>query len=319
MALPDFLIIGSPKAGSTALHVALAQHPDLFLSYPKEPKFFMGDGVKPDPAHQRGPGDAHSAQEWVCNLAAYEKLFAAAPTGSLRGESTPFYLWDTASHQRIHALLPDVKMIAIIRDPIDRAYSNWGHLWCDGLEPESDFLTACGLEQTRIEAGYAPFWRYLETGLYGQQLEHLYGVFPKEQIFVLRYRQLIDNTASVLDDIAEFLGVRTGVISTIPKSNVSNWVPDTPVNRLLQRAVRAGAAAGAHLPPKVWRQAQRPLLAALYQGGGRRPALPVEERKTLLSYYEQDNALLGRLTGVDFSDWMNEQGRGAFTERGPAQ
>ena len=79
--------------------------------------------------------------------------------------------------------------------------------------------------------------------------------------------------------------------------------------------MRAGAVAGAHLPPQVWRQAQRPLLAALYQGGGRRPSLPVEQRKTLLPYYEQDNALLGKLTGIDFSDWMNEQGRGAFTER----
>jgi hypothetical protein len=85
MALPDFLIIGSPKAGSTALHVALAQHPDLFLSNPKEPKFFMCDQEKPDPAHQRGPGDAHSAKEWVWDLAAYEKLFAGAPAGSLRG------------------------------------------------------------------------------------------------------------------------------------------------------------------------------------------------------------------------------------------
>lgn len=315
MALPDFLIIGSPKAGSTALHVALAQHPDLFLSNLKEPKFFMCDQEKPDPAHQRGPGDAHSAQEWVWDLADYEKLFAAAPAGTLRGESTPFYLWDRESHRRIQALIPDVKMIAIIRDPIDRAYSNWGHLWCDGLEPQSDFLTACDLEPLRIAAGYAPFWRYLQTGLYGQQLEHLYTVFPKEQIFVLRYRQLIDNTAAVLDEIAEFLGVRTGLVASIPKSNVSNWVPDTPVNRILQKAVRAGAVAGAHLPPQVWRQAQRPLLAALHQGGGRRPSLPVEQRKTLLPYYEQDNALLGKLTGIDFSDWMNEQGRGAFTER----
>ena len=315
MSLPDFLIIGSPKAGSTALHVALAQHPELFLSTPKEPKFFLCDQRKPDPHHQQGPGDAHSAQEWVWDRAAYEELFADAPTTSLRGESTPFYLWDKASHRRIRALIPQVKMIAVIRDPIDRAYSNWGHLWCDGLEPESDFLTACSLEPARIDAGYAPFWRYLETGLYGDQLQHLFGVFPREQVFVLRYRQLIDNTAQVLDEITEFLGVTTGLVSTIPKSNVSNWVPDTQVNRLLQKAVRAGAVAGAHVPPQIWRQAQRPLLAALHRGKRRRPGLPAEQRKTLLPYFEADNALLGRLTGIDYSDWLNEKGRGAFTER----
>ncbi len=315
MTLPDFLIIGSPKAGSTALHVALAQHPDLFLSNPKEPKYFMCDQAEPDPAHQKGPGDAHSAQEWIWDRARYEALFAPAPAGTLRGESTPFYLWDTDSHRRIRAQMPDAKMIAVIRDPIDRAYSNWGHLWCDGLEPEADFLAACELEPARIAAGYAPFWRYLETGLYGRQFEHLYEVFPREQVFVLRYRQLIDDTAAILDDIAAFLGIRTGVVSTIPRSNVSNWVPDTPVNRALQSAVRAGAAVGAHFPPRVWRQAQKPLLAALHSRGQRRPRLPTEQRKALLPYFGADNVLLGRLTGIDCSDWLNETGRGAFTER----
>ena len=315
MALPDFLIIGAPKAGSTALHVALAQHPDLFLSDPKEPKFFLCDEQPPDPAHQRGPGDAHSAQEWVWDRNRYEALFAKAPAGTLRGESTPFYLWDSASHRRIRALIPDVKMIAVIRDPIDRAYSNWTHLWCDGLEPESDFLTACRLEPERAEAGYAPFWRYLETGLYGQQLEHLFTVLPREQVFVLRYRQLIAAAPQTLDDIAAFLGVRTGLVSTVPRSNVSNWVPDSPINRTLQKAIRAGAVAGAYVPPQVWRQAQRPLLAALHRGGRRRPPLPVEQRRTLLPYYESDVALLGRLTGVDYADWLNESGRGAFSER----
>ena len=167
----------------------------------------------------------------------------------------------------------------------------------------------------RIEAGYAPFRRYPETGLHGDQFQHLFGFFPREQVVVLRYRQLIDNTAQMLDEIAEFLGVRTGLVSTIPKSNVSNWVPDTPVNRLLQKTVRADAVAGAHVPPEIWRQAQRPLLAALHRGKKRRPGLPAEQRKILLPYFESDNALLGRLTGIDYADWPNEKGRGAFTER----
>jgi hypothetical protein len=83
----------------------------------------------------------------------------------------------------------------------------------------------------------------------------------------------------------------------------------------LQKAIRGGAVAGAYVPPQVWRQAQRPLLAALHRGGRRRPPLPVEQRRTLLPYYESDVALLGRLTGVDYADWLNESGRGAFSER----
>ena len=173
------------------------------------------------------------------------------------------------------------------------------------------------LEPTRIAAGYAPFWRYLETGLYGRQLEHLYGVFPQEQVFVLRYRQLIDNTAAILDEICAFPGRSDRAWSAPSPARTSRTGCRTrPVNRMLQKTVRAGAAVGAHLPPQVWRQAQRPLLAALLPGRrSRRPPLPVEQRKTLLPYFEEDNALLGRLTGIDYSDWLNEKGRGAFTER----
>ena len=75
MALPDFLVIGAPKAGSTAVHEALVQHPQLFLSTPKEPKHFMTGGTRPRRAHQRGPGDAHSAREWVWQRERYEALF----------------------------------------------------------------------------------------------------------------------------------------------------------------------------------------------------------------------------------------------------
>ena len=74
--------------------------------------------------------------------------------------------------------MPGARLIVILRDPVDRAYSNWAHLWADGLETIGDFLTACAEEPRRIEAGWAPFWRYLSTGLYGHQLQHLQGLLP---------------------------------------------------------------------------------------------------------------------------------------------
>ncbi len=164
MALPDFLVIGAPKAGTSALHAALAAHPQLFLSTPKEPKYFLTDGRPPTRATQRGPGDAHSAREWIWHREGYERLFDAAPAGTLCGESTPFYLWDRGAHRRIAATVPDARLIAVVRDPIDRAYSNWMHLRADGLEPEPDFGRACDLEDERAGHGWAPFWRYLGLG-----------------------------------------------------------------------------------------------------------------------------------------------------------
>src|SRR3954469_20783608 len=88
---PDALIIGAPKAGTSALHAAMARHPQVYASVVKEPKYFLCTDAPP-PAY-RGPGDAHSQQEWVWRRSDYQTLFAPAPAGALRLESTPFYLY----------------------------------------------------------------------------------------------------------------------------------------------------------------------------------------------------------------------------------
>ncbi len=315
MVLPDFLVIGAPKAGSTALHAALSQHPQLFAAVPKETKHFLCDGRRPDPAYQRGPGDAHSAREWIWQRDRYEALFADAPAGTLRFETTPFYLWDAASHHRIAAAIPRAKLIAVIRDPLDRAFSNWTHLRADGLEPIADFRAACAQEARRTAAGWAPFWRYLELGRYGEQLQSLFSVFDRAQVRVVRYRNLIDQPAETLDGLCEFLGVRPGLIGAAPGSNVSRWADDTPANTVLRRAVRAGAAVGAYAPPQVWRQASRPLLALLQRGSGPRELLSSDDRQALLPAYVDDVALLSDLLGEDYSDWLSPTGRGAYTVR----
>ena len=106
MALPDFLVAGVPKAGTTAVHAALSRHPSLYMSPIKEPKFFLTDG--PPPAKGGGPGDALTYREHVWQRDKYEALFAAAPPGALRGESTPLYLYDRAAMRRIKDLIPAV-------------------------------------------------------------------------------------------------------------------------------------------------------------------------------------------------------------------
>ena len=218
MALPDFFIAGAPKAGTTAVHAALARHPALYMSAVKEPKFFLTDGPPPT---RGGPGDVQTYREHVWQRDDYEALFAPAPAGTLRGESTPFYLYNRDAQRRIRALIPDARLIVILRDPVERAHSNWAHLWSAGLDPVDDFVLACAEEQRRIEAGWADFWRYTALGRYGEQLEHLYSVFPRDQVLVFRYRALLESPALVLDRICAFLGVPQGVLAEVPRENVT--------------------------------------------------------------------------------------------------
>src|SRR4051812_7635701 len=146
MALPDFLVVGAPKAGTTALHVALSQHPQIFMSSPKEPKYFLtDDGVQP--VQRGGPGDAQTISRQVWRRADYEALFDASPSHALKGESSTLYLHDRAAHRRIAATLPDARLVAVLRDPVDRAHSNWTHLRSAGLEPERDFVRATELSK----------------------------------------------------------------------------------------------------------------------------------------------------------------------------
>lgn len=314
-ALPDFLIIGAPKAGSTALHDALAGHPQLWASPIKEPKYFLTDGTRPARAQHRGPGDAHSAREWIWRREHYEQLLADAPSATLRFESTPFYLWQRASHARIARALPEAKLIAVIRDPLDRAFSNWTHLRADGLEPEPNFLAACWAEPARVARGWAPFWRYLELGRYGEQLQHLFRYVDPARVRVIRYRRLIEQPARTLDELCTFLGVDTGVLTSLPDANLGRWAPETRRNELLRRAVRAGAAAGSYAPPGVWRSVQRPLLSALQRGEAPRPRLNPKIRARLVGRFANDNALLCRLLDADYSDWLARDSGGTYTVR----
>jgi hypothetical protein len=303
MPLPDFLIAGVPKAGTTALHAALVPHPDLYLSRVKEPKFFLSDGRPPSDG---GPGDVQTYQEHVWRRADYEALFDPAPPGTLRGEATPFYLYDLAAHDRIRELVPDAKLILLLRDPVDRAHSNWTHLWNAGLEPEADFLAACRVEEERKAAGWAAFWHYVGLGRYGEQVQHLYRLFPREQVLLLRYRDLKEAPAATLDRVCDFLGVRTGLLRAIPRENVNRHVvEDNAVNRMLRGMLRAGGRFGHRFPVPLRLAARGPLLTVLHRKRGHRPVTRPQERAALLPLFADDIALLQNVTGERYDDWLS--------------
>jgi hypothetical protein len=189
------------------------------------------------------------------------------------------------------------------------------HLRADGLEPEADFPAAVRLEERRIADGWAPFWHYRGLGRYGEQLRDLYRHVPREQVLLLRYRQVVDSPRETLDRVSAFLGVAPGVAHAVPPENVKPYVAEGPRYRALSRLIRAGAALGAYAPPQVWRQVSRPLVAALHAGRSPRPAMPVEVRREVLEPMLPDIELLEELTGESFADWKGDTGRGDFRSR----
>ena len=305
MALPDFFIAGVPKAGTTALHSALARHPSLYMSPVKEPKYFLTDG--PPPA-EGGPGDAKTYREHVWRRSDYEALFAPAPAGVPRGESTPFYLYNRDAQRRIKALIPDARLIVVLRDPVERAHSNWTHLWSAGLDPVGDFLKACALEQERAEAGWADFWRYTDLGKYGEQLRDLYTLFDRDKVLVFRYKDMLAEPALVLDRVCAFLGVPAGLLAEIPRENVTAHPSPGTRHAAVSLARRAGASLSSFLPGHLGAGLTDRIEQVLQQDAAPRRPLTWQEREALLPQFEADIGLLETVTGEDFSDWLRPRG-----------
>lgn len=305
MALPDFFIAGVPKAGTTALHTALARHPSLYMSPVKEPKFFLTDG--PPPA-EGGPGDVKTYREHVWRRSEYEALFDAAPPGALMGESTPFYLYNHDAQSRIKAHIPGAKLIVVLRDPIERAHSNWAHLWSAGLDPSGDFLDACAREEQRAAAGWADFWRYTGLGMYGEQLQHLYSVFPREQVLVFRYRELLTDPVTTLDEVCSFLGVAAGVLSELPRENVTAHPHASVRHSVVGTARRISSAVSGFLPGHLGAGVTDRLEHMLQRDAAPRHPLTWEQREALIPVFTSDIALLESVTGEEFGDWLHPRG-----------
>ena len=263
--LPHFVIAGAPKAGTTALHAALATHPQLYLSPVKEPKYYLTDGRPPSRDRQRGLGDAHSAQEWVWRREEYQALFDAA----LEEASAARARRSTSTTGRPRP--PGGRRSG---RQGDRGGARPGRPRPLQLVAPAGRRTRAGarLRRRRPAGGAADRRRlgavlaYLGLGRYGEQLRDLYRHVPRERVLLLRYRQLVDTPRETLDRVSGFLGVAAGLAHTVAPENVKPFVADTARYRALSRAVRAGAALGASVPPEVWRQASRLLIAALHAG-----------------------------------------------------
>ena len=311
---PDALVIGAPKAGTSALHAALARHPEVYASAVKEPKYYLC-GDAPPPAYC-GPGDAHSQQEWVWRRADYLSLFDPAPAETVRLESTPFYLYLPDARRRIAEDLPDVRLVAIIRDPVDRAYSNWMHLWVDGLEPEADFCAAWRAEEARIDAGWAPVLALPADGPVrraagrpvhpGRPGSGAGAPLPRAGV-----RARPDPGPGLdlpRDRDGPGRGGAPGQLAALRRAG--------PEGRRARSGGAGRCLAGSYVRPEIWREAVKPFYRALQYGGPeRRPKLAPEVRAELVKDCLDDIGLLEEVLKESFDDWRSSAGRGSFKER----
>ena len=287
---PTFLVIGAYKSGTTAVHHALRSHPDVFVPELKEPNFFaFVDAPDPsNPAYQRAVRDE----------AAYTALFASAGAAKAVGEVSPEYLANPAAPAAMARRLPDVELLAILRNPVDRAWSDWLMYAREGRERE-EFAAAVALQDSRQRAG-EPTGYYLSTGEYAEQLVRVLAHFPRERLHVWLYDDLEATPQRVMDEVFTAIGVDPHVtLPAVERHNVGG-MPRSAQDRLLLRARNRLRPALRRLPlDGLRRRASVSLDERLL-----RPNIEPDVRAELVEHFRPDIERVQQLLNRDLSTWL---------------
>jgi hypothetical protein len=199
--LPDFVILGTQRGGTTSLFDYLAHHPQVYPAFRKEVHFY-------DLHHDRGIG-------WY---RAHFPLASEMSEGDVSGEATPNYLIHPDAPRRLRAVTPDARLVVVVRNPIERAHSSWRLLTSRGIET-APFEEAIAREQREAELliresngdtkklGTVLQFLYLAKSRYAEQIERWMEFFPLEQFAVITSEDLFADTATVLSDLSKFLGI----------------------------------------------------------------------------------------------------------------
>jgi len=300
MVMPNFLIIGAQKAGTSSLYHYLKQHPQVYMSPIKEPKFFALEGEEFDP-ERRGSGGL-TKMPGIRDLETYQQQYEGVSNEIAIGEASPLYIYVPKAVERIKHYIPDAKLVAILRHPVDRAYSNFIHWVQRGLEPlDSDFESIIQEEETRISQNWSPNYHYKNRGFYYEQLKRYFDVFDKEQIRVYLYDDFIQNPQSVVQDIFRFIDVDDDFIpNTGKKYNVSKIPRSGRLNSLLKKPSFFKSI----LKPILPKILQNSLKEYLIQANMTKPQLSPGTRKKLMKYYKDDIEKLQDLIQKDLSQWL---------------
>lgn len=304
MTRPNFLIIGAGKAGTTSLANYLNQHPQVFLAG-FEPSLFA---LKGEPADFKGPTAHRDINRWsVSDWDTYLGLFDHAGISQAIGEKSPLYLIHPKAPERIQHHLPDVKLIAILRNPVERAYSAYTYLYGHGIEPIAEFADALEAEEDRIRKNWEWMFHYKTAGYYSRQLNRYFDRFDETQIHISLYEDFKNDTVGVVQDLFRFLEVDHRFV---PDISIQLMATYKPRSMMLHRLI---------FSPKTFRARLRDVLKLLglfnsinrlrdrlimKNAGTFRPDMDDGVRQRLVNMYRSDIVKLQSLIDRDLSGWL---------------
>lgn len=301
MTMPNFLLIGAAKSGTSSLYYYLKQHPQIYMPASrdqKEPDFFTLEG---ESRERIGPYGTFEMRNAITDIESYRSLFEGVTDEIAIGEASTSYIYSVKAPQRIHHYIPDAKIIAILRDPAERAYSHFLFSSSNGREPLNDFAKTLQAEDWRVENNWSFQWHHKRRGFYYVQLQRYFDLFDPRQIKVYLYEDLRSNPAELMQDVFNFLGVDETFVANVNKKHNPTLVPkNQTMNTLLNRPNPIKAVLKSLFPKKL----RKSLADSLKQRNLGKPELSKKIRKQLIEEYREDILKLQDLIGRDLSKWL---------------
>jgi len=276
------------------MYETLKQHPQVFASPVKEPMFFILEGEKDFFPGLKSPQGPRHLEE-------YQSLFIGAEKAKAIGEASPCYLYSPKAASGIRKYIPNAKMIAILRNPVDRAYSHFLFHRLLGEEPMDNFEEAMAAEAERGRMGWFLFWCYRGMGFYGAQIERYFSLFDRKQFRFFLFEDLLSRPDELFKQIFDFLGVDTGVrILLAEKYNASGIPRSRLFHGFLTRPNILKTCLKRFFPEKTHYR----VLTNFMNRNLAKPLLSMEVRSRILPVYREDIMKTQDLIGRDLSAWL---------------
>ena len=308
VSLPNFLLVGAPKCGTTAIASHMALHPDIYMSAIKEPKYFTAQFIS---FPLRGPGDEFVENFTVKTLEIYKKLFQRVNGEKAVGEASVDNLYFPEQViPLIKTLLGDVKIIIVLRNPVDRAFSAYKNLLRDGRETLT-FEEGLRMEQQRRLKGYEYLWRYRGLGFYYEPVKAYMANFTHVKVFILEHFE--KGSFELLEQIFRFLNVN---VSFKPKRRTTINASGEPILKWLQRLFNPTGFKGSAYKFLALEGFDVDRLMRWVEPFRDRNIRPIhmnpETRMRLQKMYVSDMKKLEQLLKTDLSAWLDSKDDSIF-------
>ncbi len=285
--LPNFLIVGAPKAGTTSLHQYLSQHPEIFMSNPKELNFFSNQEIKEQ--------ELYYDNFRINSLERYKDIFAGSIGEKAIGEASVSYLFYPKTPKKIKEIIPDAKIIILLREPISRAYSHYLMDYRLGYVNLSfDDVVFKRKKDKNIDLFYQ---QYIFLGLYYEQVKRYIDIFGKDSVRIYFQDDFKNDPAHILLDVYNFLGVDSGFCHEIEKEHNVFSMPKNKIIYLLYRSSLRSLIASL-LPSNI----KEKIIEITFEKK-QKPKMSKQTKKYLYDIYRDDIVNLEKLIGVDLNSW----------------